>query len=359
MWKPAGYTSFINKQTGRNGMSTLKLSKDSLANVYLFYGEENYKKRLYRDQLKKLVTGGNDMNYSYFEGNSIDFNAVYDSVVTLPFFSDKRLVVVENSGKFKSKAQKGAEEGDAESKEENGDAVLLKILEDLPDSTCLAFFEEAAAKNKKTYKLIKEKGTIIECGADTDGDVISWLSKGFAQAGKKANRGALQLLVDRVGTDYDKLRREYEKILGYIGDHPEVTAEDVLAISSEDVESKIFDMLGAMGRKDVKRVLEKYNDLLVNREHPLYILAMLRIQFRTLLQTAELRNKGYTTQDVARILKKRDFVIRNAEGYLRGGFKMKDVRDILDEISETDRKIKSGDLNEQVGVEMLLVKFST
>lgn len=340
-------------------MSTFKLSKDSLANVYLFYGEENYKKRLYRDQLKKLVTGGNDMNYSYFEGNSIDFNAVYDSVVTLPFFSDKRLVVVENSGKFKSKAQKGAEESDEESKEESGDALLLKILEDLPDSTCLAFFEEAAAKNKKTYKLIKEKGTIIECGADTDGDVISWLSKGFAQAGKKANRGALQLLVDRVGTDYDKLRREYEKILGYIGDHPEVTEEDVLAISSEDVESKIFDMLGAMGRKDVKRVLEKYNDLLVNREHPLYILAMLRIQFRTLLQTAELRNKGYTTQDVARILKKRDFVIRNAEGYLRGGFKMKDVRDILDEISETDRKIKSGDLNEQVGVEMLLVKFST
>lgn len=340
-------------------MSTFKLSKDSLANVYLFYGEENYKKRLYRDQLKKLVTGGNDMNYSYFEGNSIDFNAVYDSVVTLPFFSDKRLVVVENSGKFKSKAQKGAEESDEESKEESGDALLLKILEDLPDSTCLAFFEETAAKNKKTYKLIKEKGTIIECGADTDGDVISWLSKGFAQAGKKANRGALQLLVDRVGTDYDKLRREYEKILGYIGDHPEVTEEDVLAISSEDVESKIFDMLGAMGRKDVKRVLEKYNDLLVNREHPLYILAMLRIQFRTLLQTAELRNKGYTTQDVARILKKRDFVIRNAEGYLRGGFKMKDVRDILDEISETDRKIKSGDLNEQVGVEMLLVKFST
>lgn len=80
-------------------MSTVKFSKDSLANVYLFYGEENYKKRLYRDQLKKLVTAGNDMNYSYFEGNSINFNAVYDSTVTMPFFSDKRLVVVKNSGK--------------------------------------------------------------------------------------------------------------------------------------------------------------------------------------------------------------------------------------------------------------------
>lgn len=337
-------------------MSGYKLTKDNLANVYLFYGEENYKKRLYRDRLKQLVTAGNNMNYSYFEGNSINFSQVYDSVVTLPFFAKKRLVVVENSGKFKSKA--GGGEESSEGKDSVADALLLKILEELPSTTCLAFFEESAAKNKKIYKLIKNKGEVVECAADADGDVISWLSKGFAQAGKKVNRGTLQLLIDRVGTDYDKLRREYEKILGYVGDAPEIRREDILAIASEDVESKIFDMLGAMGRKDVRKVLEKYNDLLVNREHPLFILAMLRTQFRTLLQTAELRNKGYTTGEVAKILKKRDFMIRNAEGYLRGGFKMKDVRDILEEISEVDRKIKTGDLNEQTGVEMLLIRAS-
>lgn len=340
----------------------MKFTKDTVSNVYLFYGEENYKKRLYRDSLRKAVTGGNDMNYSYFEGNSISFAEVYDSVVTLPFFADKRLVVVENSGKLKGKgkaqAADDAEEAE-EVKDDNTDALLLKILEDLPPTTCLAFFEESVAKNKKVFKQIQKKGSVVECAGDTDVDVINWLNKGLAQAGKQASRATLQLLVDRVGTDYDKLRREYEKIISYVGDNREITTDDILAISSEDVESKIFDMLGAMGKKDVRRVLAKYNDLLVNREHPLYILAMLRIQFRTLLQTAELRNKGYTTQDVARILKKRDFVIRNAENYLRGGFKMKDVRDILDEISETDRRIKSGDLNEQVGVEMLLVKFST
>lgn len=338
-------------------MAGFKISKDRIANVYLFYGEENYKKRLYRDSLRKLVTGGNDMNYSYFEGNSINFAEVYDSVVTLPFFAERRLVVVENSGKFKSRSG-GAEEG-AEEKDPAADSLLLKILTDLPETTCLCFLEESAAKNKKIFKLIREKGEAVECGADTDGDVISWLSRGFAQAGKKADRRALRLLVERVGTDYDRLRTEYEKILGYIGESPEVTEADIRAIASEDVESRIFEMLGAMGRKDVRKVLEKYNDLLVNREHPLYILAMLRTQFRTLLQTAELRNKGCSTADVARILKKRDFVIRNAEGYLRGGFKMKDVRDILEEISETDKRIKNGDLNEQVGVEMLLIRFST
>ncbi len=343
-------------------MSGIKITKENIANVYLFYGEENYKKRLYRDKLRKVITDGNNMNYSYFEGNSINFTEVYDSVVTMPFFADRRLVIVENSGKFKGKAGNAgseSEEGDsAAGKDSGADTMLLKILNDLPPTTCLVFFEESAAKNKKVYKQIKDKGQVVECAADMDGDVINWLSKGFAQAGKSVSRGALQLLVDRVGTDYDKLRREYDKLLGYVGESKEITTADVLAISAEDVESKIFDLLGAICSKNVKKVLEKYNDLLVNREHPLYILAMLRIQFRTLLQTAELRNKGYSTQEVARILKKRDFVIRNAEGYLRGGFKMKDVRNILEEIADTDKKIKTGDLNEQTGVELLLIKYS-
>lgn len=341
-------------------MSSFKISKENIANVYLFFGEENYKKRLYRDSLRKLVTAGNNMNYSYFEGNSISWNEVYDSVVTLPFFAEKRLVVVENSGKLQGK--KNAKADAAESDELSAgasDELILKILKDLPETTCLVFIEENVAKNKKIYKRIQEKGEVVECAPDPDSDVITWLQKGFAQAGKQARPGALRLLVDRVGTDYDKLRREYEKLLGYIGDSKEVTPEDVLAISSEDVESKIFDMLGAMGQKNVRKVLDKYNDLLINREHPLYILSMLRKQFRLLLETAELRNKGYTTGQVAKTLKKRDFMIRNAEKYLHGGFKMKDVRDILEEISETDKRIKNGEINEQIGVELLLVKFST
>lgn len=343
-----------------------EFKKDTVKNVYLFYGEEKYKKRLCRENLKKAVTGGNDMNYSYFEGNSIDFSAVYDSVVTLPFFADRRLVIVENCDRFKAKAGgkgKAAEEkksADAAKGEDasSSDAMILKILEDLPPTTCLAFFEESAAKNKKIFKLIDKKGETVACDADRDQDVITWLEKGFRQAGKKAGRGVLQLLVDRVGTDYDKLHTEYEKILGFVGDAPEVTAADIRAIASEDVESKIFDMLGAMGRKNVKKVLEKYHDLLVNRVAPLFILAMLRSQFRLLLQTAEIRNKGFSTQETARVLGKRDFMIRNAEDYLRGGFKMKDVRDILEAISETDKQIKQGEINDQLGVELLLVQYS-
>ena len=199
-------------------MAAIQFSKGSLSNVYLFYGEESYKKRIYRDSLKKAAVGDNEMNYSYFEGNSINFADVYDSVVTLPFFAEKRLVVVENSGKFKGKGAKesaGAQEEPEEGNDEKGssaDDMLLKILEDLPETTCLAFFEESVAKNKKAFKRIKEKGQIIECFADAKEDVVTWMAKGFAQAGKKIRRSTILLILDRVGVDYDRLRMEYEKI---------------------------------------------------------------------------------------------------------------------------------------------------
>ena len=41
------------------------------------------------------------------------------------------------------------------------------------------------------------------------------------------------------------------------------------------------------------------------------------------------------------------------------GLKMKDVRAILEEISDTDRRIKMGEVTDRIGLETLLVKIST
>ncbi len=343
-------------------MAVIDFSNE-IANIYLFYGNESFKKRNYRDNLRSIVTNGNDMNYAYFEGKNIDFSKVYDSVVTMPFFSDKRLVVVENSGKFKArKSTKQADDVNDEEEtlfDESSDAMLEKIINEIPPTTVLAFFEESATKNKKIVKTIEQKGLLVACEQDSEEALVMWLAKGFAKANKKIRRSTIELLISRTELDYDRLRIEYEKIINYVGDKEEVDDEDVIALTSENIESKIFDMLRAMSEKNSKLVLEKYYDLLSNKEHPLYILAMMRNQFRTLLQTAELRNKGYTTGQVAKALNKKDFIIRNAENYLHNNFKMKDVRDILNEINETDMKIKMGDIDTQIGVEMLLVKFSS
>lgn len=341
-----------------------RFDPQNLANVYLFFGEEAYKRRNYKEKLKSLIAGPGSINYAAFEGKNINFSAVYDNAVTLPFFSDKRLIIVENSGKFKARKKKTDEEGPANdtdvssNESDSPDALLEKLLEDLPPTTCLAFFEPEIAKTKKVYKLIEKKGCVIECSPDKDDVVIKWLAKGFAASHKKIRQSTAQLIIDRVGCDYDMLRQEFEKIIAYAGDNEEITDDDVLAVTSEDIEAKIFEMLDAMCNRNVRKVLDYYYGLLTNKSAPLYILAMIRTQFRTMLQVIEQKNRGAGISDIMSYTKKRDFVVRKCIGFARY-FSQERIECILERISETDYSIKCGDLDEQNGVEIMLIEFSS
>jgi len=131
----------------------------------------------------------------------------------------------------------------------------------------------------------------------------------------------------------------------------------VLAVTSEDIESRIFDMLDAMSARNMKRVLDSYYGLITNREHPLYLLAMIRTQFRTMLQVADLDMEGMSRYAIASRLKKRDFVIDKSLKNLRY-FSPARIEQILDDISDTDMRIKTGDIDEQIGVETLLIRIA-
>lgn len=318
------------------------------APVYLFYGEEAFKRRYYKNLLKTALGDGMapEMNYNAFEGRNIDWQAVFDATQTLPFFAEKRLVVVENSGKFQTGTGSAEPTG-----------FLERTLDELPSTTCLAFFEEHAAQNRKIFKSISSKGVVLECGPDQEDTMVLWLGKGFAREGKKVRKSTLELLLRRVGMDYDKLRMESEKIFSYVGDRDVVEDADVLAVTCETVESRVFDMTRAMCEKNIGQVMELYQDLLLNREPPLRILGALRSEIRNMLQVAEFSAEGLRANDIARKIKRPWFVVDQIQKRLRN-YSQKQLADMLDDIAKTDQMIKSGDLEDKTGLEMLLIKFS-
>lgn len=70
--------------------------------VYLFYGEEDYLKKQYRDKLSTALNPDQDtMNFSHFEGKGIDVKEVISLGETMPFFADRRIILLENTGFFK------------------------------------------------------------------------------------------------------------------------------------------------------------------------------------------------------------------------------------------------------------------
>ena len=87
-------------------------------------------------------------------------------------------------------------------------------------------------------------------------------------------------------------------------------------------------------------------------------MAMLRIQLRSMLQIKELAEQGMNAYEIAKAAGKPSFAVKKTLGYLKN-FSIEQIISMLDLINETDRKSKSGLITDQLGVELLLIKFSS
>ena len=124
------------------------IKRQEFKKVYLLYGEERYLIKQYRDKLKKaLISPDDTMNYSSFEGEDLNVKEIIDLAETLPFFADKRVILVEGSKLFK----KGGDE-------------LGEYLADLPETTYFIFVEEEVDKRSKLFKAVGKCGNAIEFG---------------------------------------------------------------------------------------------------------------------------------------------------------------------------------------------------
>lgn len=70
---------------------------------YLLYGDEAYLRLQNKDKLVKAMgVDGASMNFTRYEGDGCNPAEIIDMAETMPFLSDKRVILVENSGFFKS-----------------------------------------------------------------------------------------------------------------------------------------------------------------------------------------------------------------------------------------------------------------
>lgn len=323
------------------------IKNGNTARSYLFFGEDAYKRRIYKDALKNALFS-NEMNYSYFEGASINWQRVYDDASSVPFFAGKRLVIVENSGIFRAKGSSLSKEAEEE---------ISELIKSIPETSCLAFFEEEAAKNKKIYKVIAKEGIVCECGKDSEKEVAAWLMKGFSQADKKISPDLVYYLIERTGSDHDRLKKEFDKLIDYTADSDTVAKDDIDAVTGQSVDAKVYEIVNACAQKNARLMLEKYYALLKNDVYPLIILASLRSQLELMLMTGELSGKGYSDAEIAKKTGKAEFIIRNNKKLLRN-YSLKTIEGFIEQITLTDKKIKDGDMNERTGVELVLIKIA-
>ncbi len=308
--------------------------------IYLLHGSEEYLKKLYKDKLKSaILSDDNEMNYSYYEGKNVDPAKVAEVAHTLPFFSDYRLIIIENSGLFKNQSE------------------MSELLKQAPDSTITIFVESEIDKRNKLYKMVKDKGTISEMNGLDERNLKLFVASLFEQDKKKSTEATIQYLLDKVGTDMMNICNEVEKINSYALDKEVITVQDIDEVVTTQITGKIFQMIDAIGSKQAHKALDLYYDLLSVREKPLSILFLITRHFNILLQVKNLQALGFSGASISEKVGIPPFSVNKYVAQARN-FHSKRLKDALEFSIEVEEQIKTGRMIEKIGVELFIVTFS-
>lgn len=306
--------------------------------VYLLYGEERYLKSSYKNRMKEAVIGDDTMNFSYFEGKGLDLDEVIRLADTMPFFAERRLIIIEDSGLFKSAADK-----------------LVEYLAQMPDTVCLLFVESEVDKRSRLFKRVKDLGYAAEMTRQDASQLAGWAGAILKKDGKKITGKTMELLLDMTGDDMENIRMELAKLVSYTLGRDVITDDDVLAVCTVHVTNKIFDMVTAIVCRRPEKAMDLYEDLLALKEPPMRILFLIARQFNQLLQVKELMGKGLDKKAIAARLKLPPFVAGKIMPQARQ-FSREQILSYVKLCVDTEEDVKRGRLQDRLAVELLIVK---
>lgn len=309
--------------------------------IYLLYGEEGYLKRQYRDRfVKAMLPEGDTMNYAHYEGKNINVREVIDLAETLPFFAQRRLIVFEDTGFFKSA---GAE--------------LADYIKDMPETTYFIFVENEVDKRSKLYKAVKAKGHIVELTTQDEGTLKRWIQGIVRREKKQISDSVILYFLNKVGTDMENIQRELEKVFCYALDRQEITREDIDAVCVTQITNHIFDMVNAVADKNQRRALDLYYDLLALKEPPMRILFLMIRQYRILFQVKGLLKQGYGKKEIASKAGLHPFAAGKYMDQAKK-FRMSELRAVMEDGADIEQRVKTGLLTDNLAVELFIVKHS-
>ncbi len=317
------------------------IKNGSFKTSYLLYGEEAYLRNQYKNRLKSVLTAPDDtMNFSRFEGKGIDPSEIISLADTLPFFAERRLILIEDSGFFKNKCDE-----------------LADYLPHLPETTCLLFTETEVDKRNRLYKAVQKYGRVTEFQLQDEHTLMRWILGILKKENKKITEDTLRRFLERTGSDMENIHTELQKLLSYTTDRDVITTEDVDTICTMQITGQIFEMIRAIAEKKQRLALDLYYDLLSLKEPPMRILFLIARQFNQLLLVKSLASRGMDRASIASKAQVAPFVAGRLMSQAKS-FTTAQLLTAVQDCVDAEEAVKTGRMTDVMSVELLIIKYS-
>ncbi|MGA9349781.1 MAG: DNA polymerase III subunit delta [Anaerolineae bacterium] len=326
---------------------------------YLFHGEDEFSRSETLAALKEKMgdPGLAELNTTVFDGSKVTLGELQHACGSVPFMADRRLVIVQ--GLLARLESKGEERALSAWQKEYLEG-LTQYLRRLPETTRLVFVEDrpiSEANPVHRLALADERGHVKEFEPPQGRALNRWIEERVRKKEGQIDPAAVETLAAFVGNDLRLLDQEIEKLIAYVDRARPISEDDVRLLVSYVREANIFEMVDALGQRDSQQAAKLLHQLLDEGEHPLALLGMIVRQFRTMIQVKELNAQGLSQQDIAAKLGLHRFVVKKAVRQAMN-FSMEQLEAIYRKLLETDVAIKTGQMDEVLTLDMLVVELT-
>lgn len=336
------------KQTDKpNHIGQLKIDirEKTPGRLYVFHGEETFLMNHYLGQLRKILVDKltESFNYHKLSGENFDVQSFADAVENLPMMAEHTMVWVDEVDIFK------LPETDREK--------MTQLLMDIPDYCTVVFtYETVDWKPDKRIKLwdaISKQALIVEFAKQEQRDLITWISRHFAAAGKRIPQELCAYLIDITDGTMTALSSEISKICAYSGADV-ICKADIDAVVEPVLDAVVFQMTDHLSQGNYGQALVKLRQLLKMQEEPLKILGAVGSHFRRLSAARILLDGGKNAQDLMQLAGLKDYPARKTVASA-GRFPATFYARAAELIMETDRSIKTSQDDPERLLELLVL----
>ncbi|MBR5155488.1 MAG: DNA polymerase III subunit delta [Clostridia bacterium] len=325
-----------------------QIQSGTLANLYFFYGEEQFLLENKVRSIKKALLSPDfaDLNFVQLDDKKLSVTQLSDELVSVPVMSDKKMVIVKNSGVF----------GNAKLSQYK---TICELISDIPEYLCVIFCEKEFDKKKeKNLEPFKKYGEIVRFDPLSPVQLERWLDKLFSDKGKSILPRDIGTMIKLSGQSMATLFNEHQKLLNFVGDRTKITAEDVTAVVSKSADARIFDVIDHIASGKSQGAFDELFALRASGENPSTILSLLSSRIGELLMVKQLSYDKLSSDRIASFFEPRrpTFVVNKLLDQAKN-FDEKYLSDMTILGAQYTADVRSGKLDKWIAVEMYAAKL--
>jgi DNA polymerase III subunit delta len=319
------------------------IKKHKVLPLYLLFGEEEF---LIQETLDLIIReivdpASADFNFNIVYCRDTSAAEIVSLAQTLPFMSEKRLIVAKEVDAFKT--------ADLE--------ALVPYLNDPSPATCLVMVSGQGKYEKKSViSAVEAHGAVVRFYPLLEREIAAWIEGWARMRGLSLQRDAAQYLWQIIGNDLQKIVNELQKVEIYIKEGKAITFEDVKTVVGDFREYTSFDLAASVGQKDAGKALLILSRLIQEGEAPVGLLGSIAWNFRRLLQAKAMEQAGWGSDEILRKLRVIFHQTAIFKEQLRR-YTMDELRGVFPVMLSTDRALKSSSINGKLLLERMILKL--